>query len=232
MSEEDKQREERIRQWLISEAKRAIALRSKDREFHGLEREFHYYQEQMIAEYDRSKDIKHPRDVGDAREEILRKFLAETGLVPRRYSVSGSKTRVASSTGHSSAEMDVVLYDRDDSISLMRRDGGYQVLPVESVYGIIQVKSRLTKAAIKGGLENIASFKTLIKVQEPTGGIVVINTNKSSKGFGVLFAYDSDLEWGDIVQEIQLFADSSRRSVLCNAVYILKKGFFLHGDGT
>ena len=91
--------------------------------------------------------------------------------------------------------MDVVFYDRDDFISLMRRDGGYQVLPIESVYGVIQVKSRLTKAAIKGGLENIASFKTLIKAQEPTGGIVVINTNKSSKGFGVLFAYVLHSNW-------------------------------------
>jgi hypothetical protein len=58
------------------------------------------------------------------------------------------------------------------------------------------------------------------------------NGNRSSKGFGVLFAYDSDLEWGNIVQEMQSFADSNQRNVLCNAVFILKKAFFLHGDGT
>jgi hypothetical protein len=83
LSEEDWQREDRYKQFLDSEVNRAIALRTKDREFHGLEREFRYYQEQMIADYDRSKDIKHPRDVGDAREEILRKFLTGSGLVPR-----------------------------------------------------------------------------------------------------------------------------------------------------
>ena len=232
LSEEDRQREERTKNFLESETRRAIDVRSKDREFHGLEREFRYHQEQMIADYDRSKDIKHPRDVGDAREDILRNFLTENGLIPPRYRVSGAKTRVASTTGHGSAEMDVALYDRDDSISLMRRKGGYQVLPVESVYGVIQVKSRLTKAVLKSGLENIASFKTLTKVHEPQGGIIITNTAKSGKGFGLLFAYDSDLEWGDLVREIQAFADSNPRSVLCNGVYVLKRGFFLNGDGT
>jgi hypothetical protein len=234
LSDEDKQREERARSFLGSQAKRAIELRSKEREFHGLEHEFHYYQERMIADYERSKDIKHPRDVGDAREEILRHFLNDNGLIPNRFSVSGAKTRVASPTGHSSAELDVVLYDRDDSISLMRRDGGYQVLPIESVYGVIQVKSRLTKKAIREGLKNLASFKTLTKIQEPAHGVVsgYYNSNRSSKGFGVLFAYDSDLEWGDVVQEMQSFADANKRDLLCNAVFILKKGFFLHGDGT
>ena len=139
MSEDDREREERIRELWTSQAKRAIDLRSKDREFHGLEREFRYYQEQMIAEYERSKDIKHPRDVGDAREQILRNFLTENGLVPRRYGVSDAKTRVSSPTGHISAEMDIVLFDPDNAISLMRREGGYQVLPIESVYGVIQV---------------------------------------------------------------------------------------------
>jgi hypothetical protein len=56
--------------------------------------------------------------------------------------------------------------------------------------------------------------------------------SKPCHEFGLLFAYDSDLEWGDLVQEIQSFSDSNPRSVLCNAVYILKKGFFLNGDGT
>jgi hypothetical protein len=87
LTEEGRQREERTRLFLDSETKRAIALRSKDREFHGLEREFRYHQEKMVADYDRSKDIKHPRDVGDAREEILRKFLTDSSLIPRRYCV-------------------------------------------------------------------------------------------------------------------------------------------------
>ena len=58
---------------MADRAKRAIALRSKT-PVHGLEREFGYHQVDMLAAYEKSKDIKHPRDVGDTREEILRRF--------------------------------------------------------------------------------------------------------------------------------------------------------------
>jgi hypothetical protein len=88
MSDEHKEREERIKQLLHSQAKRAIDLRSTDREFHGLEREFRHYQSQMLADFERSKDMKHPRDVGDAREEILRRFIINSGHFPSRYGVS------------------------------------------------------------------------------------------------------------------------------------------------
>ena len=162
---------------------------------------------------------------------ILRNFLTENGLVPRRYGVSDAKTRVSSPTGHISAEMDIVLFDPDNAISLMRREGGYQVLPIESVYGVIQVKSRLNKNEIRDGLENIASFKALDKIEEPRWGFIVVDENKSSRGFGILFAYDTDLEWIDVIREIELFARSHENKVWCNGIYILKKGFFLHGDG-
>ena len=60
--------------------------------------------------------------------------------------------------------------------------------------------------------------------------MVVTNEDKSSRGFGVLFAYDSDLEGLDIIGEIELFAEANPTKVWCNAVFILNKGFFLHGD--
>lgn len=113
---EDK--EKGLRERIISSAKRAIALRSKDREFHGLEREFYNYQAKMIVEYETTKDIKHPRDVGNARESILREFL-NNGCLPKKYSVSSTSVRVASPSGHLSHEMDIVLYDEDELITLM-----------------------------------------------------------------------------------------------------------------
>jgi hypothetical protein len=78
-------KEARLKALLVDQAKRALKLRSKDREFHGLEREFRDHQAQMTLDYDRTKDLKHPRDVGDSREKILRKFLASTASLPSRY---------------------------------------------------------------------------------------------------------------------------------------------------
>jgi hypothetical protein len=79
------EREQRTRAFLTDKVQRAIKLRSKDREFHGLNREFIHHKSQMLADFERSKDVKHIRDVGDAREQILRKFLSDSGYLPARY---------------------------------------------------------------------------------------------------------------------------------------------------
>ena len=41
----------------------------------------------ILADYKESRDLKHPRDLGDAREGILRKFLRDSGYLPNRYAV-------------------------------------------------------------------------------------------------------------------------------------------------
>ncbi len=227
---DDKQREADTKNFLLDQSQRAIALRSKDREFHGLEREFLYCQTQMLVDYNKSKDIKHPRDVGNAREEILRKFLVGSGYLPKRYGVSQTSARVASTTGHISNEIDILLYDPLDSVCLMNREGIYEVFPVESVYGVIQVKSRLNKHEIKEGLENLASFKRLDKEIHSTAGFIIHDSRLSERGFGILFAYDSDLEWLDIIHEIEVFAKKNSNRVWCNGIFILSKGLFLHGE--
>lgn len=213
---------------LIDQSRRAIEQRSRDREFHGLEREFGYHQAAFTAAYDRSKDIKHPRDVGNAREEILRRFLRDSGYVPQRYAVSERSARVASPTGHLSNEIDILFYDPLDCMTLMRREDVYEVFPIESVFGVIQVKSRLNKAEIAQGLSNIASFKRLDRPDFDESGSV--STGKADRGFGLLFAYDSDLDWPDIVEEIQSFAKANPSRTWANAVFVLNQAIALHGD--
>ena len=215
---------------MADRAKRAIALRSKDREFHGLEREFGYHQVDMLAAYEKSKDIKHPRDVGDTREEILRRFLSTSGYLPARYAVSDCSARVASSTGHISKEIDILVYDALKSISLMKREDVYEVFPVESVYGVIQVKSRLNKAEIRDGLANLASFKRLDRLASLPRW--TFKADESDRGFGILFAYDTDLEWLDIIDEIKSFANKNPPRLWANGIFVLSKGAFIHGENT
>ena len=229
MTNEEKTREERTKQLLLDQAKRAIELRSKEREFHGLEREFLYEQSQMLVDYAKSKDVKHPRDLGDVREQILSRYLTQSGYLPKRYAVSERRTRVVSPTGHMSAEMDIALYDLVDSIRLMCREGVYEVLPVESVYGVIQVKSRLNKAEIRVGLENIASFKRLKRPCEIEPRRLSLGKS-AGHGFGILFAYETDLEWVEVIREIEAFAKQHPSREWCNAVFILSQGFMLHGN--
>jgi hypothetical protein len=221
-------REERLRINLVQQAERAIELRSKDRQFHGLEREFRYHQAQMIVDFSKSKDVKHPRDVGNIREQILRKFLRSSGYLPKRYAVSERSIRIASPTGHLSNEIDIALYDAEDSISLMNREDIFEVLPVESVYGVIQVKSRLNREEIRNGLANLASFKRLDRRGTDRDGII-FGAPEEKRGFGILFAFDSDLKWKEIIEELEAFAGSNPKREWANAILILSKGFFLYG---
>jgi hypothetical protein len=211
-------------EFILGKVKEVSALRSKDREFHGLEREFIYHQDRILKEYEESKDLKHPRDIGTAREVILRSFLQTSGYMPRKYGISETSARVISPSGHSSNEIDILIYDAANSISLMSRQGIYEAYPIECVYGVIQVKSKLTKNEIKNGLKNISSFKSLRPPHD-----AALN---DKGGFGLLFAYDSDMEWIEIVKEIESYAKVTANNSWCNAIYILNKGCIFHGTDT
>src|SRR5258708_29064083 len=212
------ERESRTKELLLGYAKRHLAVRNKDREFHGLEREFLYAQAQMLVDYEKSKDIKHPRDVGNAREAILGRFLESSGYLPKKYSVSNTSVRVASTDGFISKEIDILIFDSQPSIVLMQREDAYQVYPIESSYAAIQVKSKLTKKELGNAFDNIASFKKLKRVGA--------QHTWNERGFGIIFAYDSDMEWMDLIEVIKDLASSSSRSVLPNMVVVLNKGYF------
>jgi hypothetical protein len=203
--------------------KQLVAVRSKDREFHGLQREFLYAQAQMLQDYEKSKDIKHPRDVGNTREAILGRFLMSSGYLPKRYAVSNTSVRVVSTEGFISREPDILLFDAETSVVLMQREDAYQVYPAESAYGAIQIKSKLTKQELTKAFENIASFKRLQKVG--------IQHLRNDRGFGIIFAYDSDLECMQLVDALKDLASKSPRSVLPNLVVVLNRGHFLFGEG-
>ncbi|SER40246.1 Uncharacterised protein [Pseudomonas luteola] len=225
-----KSREARTKEWLSNQALRANKLRSKDKEFHGLEREFINLQNKMLRDYEISKDIKHPRDVGTVREVLLRAFFLENRLLPQRYAVSKSSVRVASTSGHLSNEIDILFYNAFDSFTLMQRQDVYEVLPVEYCYGAIQVKSKLSKKELKSGFDNIASFKRLRRMSYSQNYFSGHSDKIQNEGFGIIFAYDTDMDWADVVAELRLHAKAYDKSVLPNAVFILSKGYFQFGD--
>lgn len=223
------EREARTKKWISDQAGRASKLRSKDKEFYGLEREFMYLQTQMLQDFERSKDIKHPRDVGTVREELLRCFFIDNKLLPNSYAISQSSVRVASTTGHLSNEIDILFYDALNSFSLMQRQSIYEVLPVEYCYGAIQIKSKLTKKELKSAFDNIQSFKKLKKAGADENFSINLSSKVQEKGFGIIFAYDTDMDWMDIVQEITTHSHSYDKAVIPNAIFILSKGFFMFG---
>lgn len=154
-------KEMNIREYFSNLNKHVNDIRSKERDFHGIIRELNYFQKNIEFEYEKTRDISHPRDLGNARENILKNFLKLSGLFPGRYAVSSRSVRVAAATGHLSNEIDIALYDADDGYVLMQRNEIYDVYPSENVYGVIQVKSNLTRKELSSAIKNIASYKKL-----------------------------------------------------------------------
>ncbi|HDD8847130.1 TPA: hypothetical protein PBP19_004532, partial [Escherichia coli] len=208
------ERESRTKEWISDQVSRASKLRSKDKEFYGLEREFIHLQRKMLQDFEISKDIKHPRDVGTVREELLRCFFNENKLLPQSYAISKSSVRVASTSGHLSNEIDILFYDAFNSFSLMQRQEIFEVLPVEYCYGVIQVKSKLTKKELKSAFENIRSFKKLKKHGINQNIFIHSEERIQTNGFGIIFAYDTDMDWMDIVQEIKTHSQNFEKNVL------------------
>lgn len=214
---------------MLERSERAIRLRSRDREFHGLNREFQYAQAQLTGDYLKSKDVKHPRDVGNIREVLLRRFLSDSGYLPRRFAVSQTSFRAASTSGHISNELDIALFDPLDSIRLMGRADVYEVFPIESVHGAIQVKSRLSETGLASALDNIASFKRLSRAESRRYQSV---GTSSQHGFGVIFSYETEMAWLDIVASLEAFIAANPPTVWPNAVFIMNVGLFVFGSPT
>lgn len=219
-----------IKAWLSDLSIQAGKLRAKDKEFFGTERELIHLQDKMIQDFEISKDIRHPRDVGTAREVLLKAFFIENRLLPRRYALSDTSVRVASTTGHLSNEIDILFYSREESFSLMQRQNIYEVLPIEYCYGAIQVKSKLTKKELKSAFDNIASVKKLKRLERGRNTFKLSTSVTQENCFGIIFAYDTELDWQDLAEEIKKNAETQKKTCLPNAIFVLTKGFFVIGD--
>jgi hypothetical protein len=215
-----------IDEFLIEKNRTANELRSKIAEFHGLERELTQAQDQMLVDYERTRPLKNPRERGDAREGILRGFLLKSGLFPERYGVSKFRARVVSPSGHCSNELDIVFFDRLETVLLMRRNEVAEVYPRDCVFGTIQVKSSVNKIEIGSAFKNLASFKRLYDSNGPFSGSWA-GQRPSNKGFGILFSFESDLEWEGLTETIEACAREYPVAHLPNAIVILNKGVIL-----
>ncbi|MDE0029680.1 MAG: hypothetical protein OXU42_09815 [Deltaproteobacteria bacterium] len=217
--------------WLRQLTDEAIAARAKEMEFHGLEEELRSLQRALQDSYERSKAIKHPRDKGDQREEILRHFFTSHGLLPKSIHVPSTSTRMVSPSGHISPELDILFTNATDSIVLKRFKNTLEYYPVESVLGTIQVKSRLTKKELRSGLTHIQHFKS-IRPTRPIRRQMGSFTMEAglNRRFGVVFSYERALRWEQMVEIIEEHLAECPNGLWPNMVVVLDAGCFFIGD--
>lgn len=121
------------------------------------------FQQEMIQHLSTSRrHITHPGLKGNASElkwmETLESYL------PKRYCVG--KAFVIDSKGNQSEAIDIVIYDRQYSPFLFKREGSL-FIPAESVYAVLEIKQSINKKYLKYAGKKTASVRKLFRTSVP-----------------------------------------------------------------
>lgn len=140
---------------------------------------FESISEKMRTDFEKvTKMIDHPGEKGTAREKALMKYLRPH--IPDKFEFS--EGIIIDSYDHQSCQVDVIIHDKIATPFLQDRELA-NVIPIESVYAVIEVKSTLTKEELRRSINNIKSVRSLRKNTI---------TGSTSPTLGFVFAYDSD----------------------------------------
>lgn len=165
--------------------------------------------------------LNFPLDRGGEREEAIRQFLVKT--LPRRYGIS--KGFVVSHKGIQSNQCDIIIYDAETS-PIFYKDVSQEIFPIEAVYSVIQVKSKLGKKELQDAIQNIKLYKQVPRNDVTTTGIgIEIRYNRPvNPKFGVLVAYSLGKEFeqknqneiqAELIKEIEKEKPSERIDLIC-----------------
>lgn len=185
-----------------------------------VEKIFNLISKKMDADFQIAKQAQHNSNIGGFREKVLKNFL-EDGRLPSKYAI-GSGEVVSPFFGHSK-QVDLIIYDKQNT-PLLNYGEDSSIYPIEGVYGIIEVKSKLSKHKLIEGLENIAAFKKLIKpgIVNRHGGRLKY---RASEQFGILFAYDlSSNSTQSLLENYIEWAKDKDPKLYPNLIVILNKG--------
>lgn len=191
---------------------------------------FELISEQMKKDFEVSAEFIHNGLRGDYREDSLKKFLS-SGKLPKQYSIGNGE--IISSYSQTSKQTDLVIYDSNKSI-ILHASKSMQIFPIESIYGVIEVKSKLSKVKLEEALENIKSIKT---IYTPTQ--ISKNLGKGTKAhyhtnppFGLIFAYDLDNNsLNSLEKNLNEWCKKNPPEVWPNLICILNHGIFKFRNG-
>lgn len=167
--------------------------------------------QKLSIDYELTSHIDHMGVRGGSREDVLKYYIKQ--LLPERFAVGNGV--VTDVNGTQSKQQDFFVYDAFNSPVFLHTESS-SIIPVESVYATIEVKSTLKKETLIQSLENIKSVKGL----EIT---VLLNTplipEVYNSIFGAIFAYTSDTTIETIANNLDVLCKdippSNRPSVIC-----------------
>ncbi|MCU1778357.1 hypothetical protein NTD89_15125 [Pseudomonas sp. 14P_5.3_Bac1] len=182
---------------------------------------FAHIETTLLSRFKQSGFIQHNGDKGENREEFIMEFLREH--LPKRYGVT--KGEVITKNGERSHAIDIVIYDAVNCPVLYA--GKTSILPIEGIYGIIEVKSSLSKPEFDDAAKKIRFFKEL--APRDLGVITsrdFATVHRASRPFGIVLGFQLsgnslDSLTANWMQQSQEVHDVN---FFCNLVCVLGEG--------
>lgn len=164
--------------------------------------------------------IEHMGLRGSCRENILREYIRQ--LLPQKFAVgNGIITDV---NGTQSKQQDFFVYDAFNSPVFLHMESSC-IIPVESVYATVEVKSILTKETLKQSIENIRSVKQLdVTVLKNS----IFFPNQYNFILGTVFSYSSDSAIETVAQNIDELCREIPKEQQPSVICILDKGLIVN----
>ena len=112
----------------------------------------------LKSEYDSlTSRIEHTGIKGTIREDKLKEYLKK--LLPQKYNITSGC--IVDANEKQSKQQDFIIYDNFNSPSFIASEKE-QVVPIESVYATVEVKSTLTIDELKKSLKILPMLKKLL----------------------------------------------------------------------
>ena len=164
--------------------------------------------------------IEHMGLRGSSRENILREYIKQ--LLPQKFAVgNGIITDV---NGTQSKQQDFFVYDAFNSPIFLHMESSC-IIPVESVYATVEVKSTLTKETLKQSIENIRSEKQLEITVLKNSPFIPAQFNFI---LGTVFSYTSDSAIETVVQNVDEICRDIPKEKQPSVICILDKGLIVN----
>ncbi len=161
------------------------------------------------------QDIPHDGEKGGIRERRVADFLVT--ILPKRFGIGSG--HIVNSQGEMSSQLDIVIYDAIEGIKLSI-DDYYSLFPLESVCGVIEVKSTLT-GGVNGSISQCVEAATKLKLLDR-------QTEGSPKDIPyIVFAYQA--KWKNEIEQVRKSFHRFRQGgkSLPDMTFVLDPGFLL-----
>ncbi|MBF0368609.1 MAG: hypothetical protein HQL52_04050 [Magnetococcales bacterium] len=103
-----------------------------------------------------SKSITHDGEMGEVNENLIINMLRK--YLPNRYKVDSGV--VVDSCGRTSDQIDVIIYDRQYTPTLLDQEN-FRFVPAEAVYCVFEVKPEVSKRYYKYAVDKVNSVRGL-----------------------------------------------------------------------